>query len=401
MTRPAYWYPLAKPCFGEPEAAAVADVIRSGQTTMWDRTREYEAALAKELGAKHAVACNSGSSADLLVALALVNPLLDPDRGGWLRPSDEVLIPAVTWPTHVWAARLAGLTVRLIDVDPATLNAGPAQYAEAMERYAQVRAFWPVHLMGNPVDVVGLAYLARPEGIVIVADGCEAFGARAAGRPIAGWAHATTLSTFFSHQGAVTMEGGAVLTDDARFADVCRLIRAHGWTRNATPDAFPLGDYSGDPRYAFVCEGLNVRPTEAQAAMGLVQLGRWPEFQANRAARAAQFRAWAEQTGVLDVPAVRADAEPSWLGLPVLVRPDAPVTRDALQAHLEAHGVETRAIVAGNLARQPAARYYPELRGHFPGADAVHNRGLYVGLHGTTTADEIARVCETFEEAWR
>lgn len=362
-----YWHPLAVPAIGDEEVEAAVAVLRSKRTTMGEQVEAFEREFAARVGARHAVMVNSGSSADLLIACALVD-------GGWLHAGDEALVPAVTWPTQVWSLSFAGLRPVLVDVDPATLNVSAMTLASAIGQCA-AKAASLVHLMGSPLGV-GVAKVAA--GLLVVEDCCEALGAEAAGRPVGGMGEAAAWSFFFSHH-MTTMEGGMVTTDSSTLADLCRAMRAHGWARDQHHP-----EVEGDRRYAFVERGFNVRPTEVAAAIGRVQLAK---LDATLAARAEAMAVVAEALAPLDwlsLPTRAPGASPAWFGVPLMVAPGAPLGRDDLAAALEAAGVETRPILAGNLHRQPvAARKHFRRVTSLRGADAVHDRGLYLGLHGS------------------
>lgn len=350
-----YWYPLSVPTIGDAEIDAVTRVMRSRQTTMGAETAAFEYEFAHAVGAQHAVMVNSGSSADLLIAMGLR------DLGG------EVLVPAVTWPTQVWAWVMAGFKVRLVDVDPVTLNTTFETYFDAVGEETTVLSL--THLMGNVADLAAIHGFAGMADLIVTEDCCEALGAKYHSTPVGSFGKAAAWSFFFSHQ-MTTMEGGMVTTDDLDFADRLRGLRSHGWTRHISSDL-----------YTFAGLGFNLRPTEVQAAIGRVQLRRLREFNRTRERAFNLFVEMVDPT-LVTTPQIVPGACPSWFGLPLLVD-----DRDGLAAHLEAHGVETRPILGGNLARQPVAREGHFTSGHLPGADHIHDHGLFIGLHPDSTYD--------------
>jgi len=190
----------------------------------------------------------------------------------------------------------------------------------------------------------------------ITEDCCEALGAAPVGR------HPSSWSFFFSHQ-MTSMEGGMVTTDDPELAKMMRSMRSHGWSRAEDDDL-----------YKFIHPGFNIRPTEVAAAVGLVQLDRLDGFNQIRNTNRQLFVDSLE--GCVELPPVPDGFEPSWFGFPFFVE-----DRDGLSKHLQANGVETRPILGGNLLRQPAFRAWPPQ--DLPGADRVHDHGLFIGLHPT------------------
>jgi CDP-6-deoxy-D-xylo-4-hexulose-3-dehydrase len=380
-----YWYPLSLATYDVEEVLAAVDSLCSFRTTMWDKTAAFEDRFAGLHGVQEAVMVNSGSSADLLIAFGLMNPAV-----ARLAPGDEVLVPSVTWPTQLWSLLMAGLRIRVVDTDPSTFNVDLDDLeAKITDR---TRAISLVHLMGNPCDMDRVVSICERHDLVLFEDCCESLGASWRGRPVGSFGAAGSYSFFFSHH-ITTMEGGMVVTDDAALADVLRRLRAHGWSRNAkaAPSTVPSGV---DPRYTFLDWGFNLRPTELQASFGLVQLDRLPGFQEHRLKNADRFaRALEEAGGTIRLMTVAEGGHCSWFALPMIVAPDAGFTRDELTAHLEAEGVETRPIVAGNLTRHPVSAQFPDMQGqHLPGADAVHDRGFYVGLHPVDGIESVERL---------
>jgi CDP-6-deoxy-D-xylo-4-hexulose-3-dehydrase len=368
-----YWYPLSMASYGVEEILEALDSMCSFRTSMWEKTAEFERSFAKYQNCSDAVMVNSGSSADLLLSFLLTGP-----PSPKLERGDEILIPAVTWPTQVWSPMMAGLKVRLVDIDPDTLNISLGDLEWKITPSS--RAIFLVHLLGNPCDMGGILELARTHNLIVIEDCCEALGSEWNGVKVGNFGLGAAFSFFFSHH-ITTMEGGMITTNDPDLADRLRILRAHGWLRNVDPSRCPVSDDETDARYSFVNWGFNLRPTELQAGFGLQQLAKLPEFTERRGKLASRFFSYIDGSRFLSRPAVSASGRPIWMALPVLLKECAPFRRHDITAYLERSGVETRPIVAGNLTRQPAARLFEGLRaGSYPGADVVHDRGFYVGL---------------------
>lgn len=362
-----YRHPLATPTIGEEEIEAATAVLRSGHTTMGEKVEEFEEAFARRVGARHGVMVNSGSSADLLIAFAL-------DLHG------EVLIPAVTWPTHLWSWKMSKATPVLVDVDEVNVGLGVLDAITP-----QTAGISLAHLMGIPVEDLGyIAGECERRGVILTEDCCEALGATFGGHSVGQFGYAASWSFFFSHH-ITTMEGGMVTTNDVTLASRLRTLRSHGWARHLENP--PRGV---DPRYTFIDWGFNLRPTEVAAAIGLVQLDRLPDFLSRRRDNFASF-ARILVNPLVRLPRVPDFAEPSWFGIPMFVSGGR---RDDLANWLEERGVETRPILAGNLIRQPACE---DQKGDFPNADLVHDQGLYVGLHPRGSADFVAHLINEFD----
>lgn len=363
-------YPLAHVTYGEEEVAAVNAALLEGRTTMGNRVDSFEQRFAERVGARHAIMVNSGSSADLLCAFGL-----GPPHPGL----DEVLVPAVTWPTQVWACTIAGYKVRLVDVDPDTLQMN----LDDLERKIglRTRAIFATHVLGNTCDLDRLVDLAKTHSLPLLEDCCEALGTLWTGQPVGTFGQAAAFSFFFSHL-LSTMEGGMVVTDDMEAAQRYRLWRSHGWEPKPTNHFF------------FPSWGLNLRPTELQGAFGGVQLGKVHDF---LAARKRNYDRLRERLPFpLEVPWVLPECTPAWHGFPLTVSWVAPFDKMELCAYLNARGIETRPLIAGNLARQPAVVADKRvIGGTLPGADAVHDRSFYIGLASFDDPEGTGYVAET------
>jgi len=385
-----YWYPLGFANYGVEEVIEALDTLCSFRTTMWKKTRDFEQMFAAEQRCEDAVMVNSGSSADLLLSFLLTNP-----SQPLLSKGDEILIPVVTWPTQIWSAMMAGLKVRFVDVDPSTLNIDVDDLEQKLS--PTTKAIFLVHLMGNPCPMDRILEIAKTHNLLILEDCCEALGAEWDGIRVGNFGLGGSFSFFFSHH-LTTMEGGMITCPNSAVRDHLRVLRAHGWMRNVDSSHHNIDGYDGDSRYAFVNWGFNVRPTEIQAAFGLHQLGKLSTFSKHREKLATRFFSFIDRTQVFSRPRVESLAKPSWFGLPLLVKETAPFSRNEIVNYLEAEGVETRSILAGNVLRQPVARFFDEFPNvPFPGGDAVHNRGFYIGLSPLMPGKIMDRLIETFE----
>ncbi|MCB9742349.1 MAG: DegT/DnrJ/EryC1/StrS family aminotransferase [Alphaproteobacteria bacterium] len=364
---PAQGMPLQVVPYGAEEVLAALDALMSTWVTMGKRVQAFEAAWAAFCGARHGVMVNSGSSANLVALAALV-------QAGRLSAGDEVLVPAVAWSTSLFPVAQLGLVPVLVDVDPETLCISPEAARAAMG--PRTRGVMPVHMLGQPAPLDAL----RELGLVVLEDACAAPGAELGGRRVGAIGAMGTFSFFFSHH-LTTIEGGMIVTDDAELADHARSLRAHGWVRERS-DREALAERTPeiDARFLFVSAGWNLRPTELAGAFGLEQLKRLPAWLDRRR---ENHRAWCARLAPL-APRVRCFPEldgqrHAAMAFPLMVGEG--VDREALKASLEGRGIATRPISGSNLARQPAFAQLASARvaGPLPVADAVHERGFFVG----------------------
>lgn len=387
-----YWYPLSLATYGSEEILEALDSMCSFRTSMWEKTLEFERRFSSYLDCFDSVMVNSGSSADLLMAFLLTNP-----RSPILKPGDEILIPIVTWPTHVWSAMMAGLKVKFVDVDPDTLNIDLLDLKKKISK--NTKAIFLVHLLGNPCEMDQIKKMADDCGAVILEDCCEAMGAEYDGKKVGTFGIAGSFSFFFSHH-ITTMEGGIISCNQPEIVDDLRILRAHGWTRNSSRTFSEIDESKIDSRYAFVNWGFNVRPTDVNAAFGLEQLRKLPKFNMRREEIYNKFKKEIESLELpIKFPKVSKKSTPSWLAIPMMIESSNPESRHRFCEYLEINGVETRPIVAGNLAKHPVAKLFKEFNeSTFPGADIIHSNGLYIGLSPMITDTALDRLIDVIKK---
>lgn len=382
--------PLSVPLYGAEEVCGALDALLDQQVTAGRRVREFEQKFADFIGSRHAVMVNSGSSANLLALSVLTHGSLP----GGLRPGDEVIAPAVAWSTTLAPILQIGCVPVLVDIDPHTLNLRADDLVEAIS--PKTRGIMPVHLLGNPVDMEGVMDIARPRELWVVEDTCESLGSSIGARKVGSFGDFGTFSFYFSHH-ITTIEGGMLITDDDRLADLARSIRAHGWTRDmANREELERANPWVDPRFLFVNLGYNLRPTEVNAAFGLVQLERLEEFNERRRENARYLvDALSGLSHSIRFVSEQEGGRSTWFGFTVML-PDGD-TRRALSRHLEARRIETRPIVAGNLAVQPAFRDNPHRTvGSLANATQVGERGLFIGNHPNLTRGHLDHIVTAF-----
>lgn len=264
--------PLSAPSFDEAEAQAVADVVRSGWLTMGPRTAQFEGEFAAFVGSGNAVMASSCTA-----ALHLAFAALD------LGPGDEVVVPSLTFVATANAVAYTGATPVFADIvsdrtpliDPEAVRAliGP-----------RTRAVCAVHYAGYVAEMAALRALCDRHGLALVEDAAHSPGARSPQGP-AGSLGDISCFSFFSNKNLVTGEGGMATSDDERLVARMRLLRAHGMT--ATSWDRERGHASG---YDVIERGYNYRPSELEAALGLVQLGKLPGMLARRRELVGRYR---------------------------------------------------------------------------------------------------------------
>ena len=379
-----YALPLAFNTFGDEEIAAALEVLVTGPLTLSRRVEEFERRFAAEHGAPDAVYVNSGSSANLLMLATLVRGIDGTPPA--LAPGDEVIVPAVTWSTTIWPITQVGAVPVLVDVSTESLNLTLESVEAAIT--PKTKAIFVTHLLGNVGPIEAIRALATDRGLLLFEDCCEALDAEVDGAKVGTFGRMSSYSFYFSHH-ICTIEGGMVVANEAVDGETLRTLRAHGWSRNLSPDrraAVEAAYPEIDPRFLFVDAGYNLRPTELQAAIGMVQMDRRAGFLDVRRRLGAEWATARDAHPALFEPTMFAPGA-SHFAFPIVLREDARASRADLMAFMEAWGIETRPLVAGNLARQPGMqRVAHRVAGPLTGADALHVRAMYVGMPVTDDA---------------
>ncbi len=369
--------PLNTPSYGAEEVCEVLDSLLSTFVTMGKKVSDFEKAWGEYLGIKNVVMVNSGSTANLLALSLLSNPAIKNP----LRPGDEVVVPAVAWSTDFFPVLNVGCTPVLVDVDIETFNMNIDQLKAAIS--PKTRAILAVHLLGNPAAMDEINEIAQEKNLYVIEDSCEAHGATLNDKKVGTIGDIGIFSFFFSHH-ITTIEGGALVTDNDEWADIARSLRAHGWARDRADYKTVAAANTGiDPRFLFVNTGFNVRPTDLQGGFGLQQLKR---LENNIKIRRDNVSYWKSKLEPYSEWVLLHEERPGtrhvWFGYPITVRPNAPFAREKLTKWLESRGIETRPIMTGNMAEQPAMRFLShKIIGNLENSRSIHRNSFFFGNH--------------------
>ncbi|HEY7202334.1 MAG TPA: DegT/DnrJ/EryC1/StrS family aminotransferase [Candidatus Dormibacteraeota bacterium] len=358
--------PIARPSFGPEEERAVLEVMRSGRFAQGERVEAFEAAFAAATGARAAVATSSGTAALFLALLA---------HG--VGPGDEVITSPLTFIATANAIAQTGATPVFADVDD-TLDLSVEEAAALVG--PRTRALVPVHLHGGPADMPGFQELAQRRGLALVQDACQAVGATVAGRSLG--AYGTAVYSFYATKNLTTGEGGMITTDDPDVARVCAALRHQSYA---------------DRPYVHDRVGYNLRMTELQAAIGLVQLGRLETITERRRVTAARYDAamrWDRFARPATQPGAYHVYHQYTLRLPSA---DAEGReRDRVREALAAAGVATGVYYPLPVHRQPAYRSHAGAR--CPTAERAAADMLSVPVHHALRDDEVETVARALIE---
>ncbi len=366
---------------------------------------QFEAAFAQALGVRHALLCNSGSSANLLALTALTSPQLG-ERA--LRPGDEVLTAAAGFPTTVNPILQNQLQPVLVDLDLPTYNVSAQRLAEAVS--PRTRAIMLAHTLGNPFDLHAIRTLAQEHNLWLIEDSCDALGSTYAGQALGSFGDLATFSFYPAHH--ITMgEGGCVVTHQSRLKKIVESFRDWGrdcWCAPGQDNTcgkrfdWQLGQlpHGYDHKYTYSHIGYNLKLTDMQAAVGVAQLQKLPQFVA------ARQRNWQRLYDGLKpleeffiLPQATPNSEPAWFGFLLTVRPGAPFERQRLIRHLDAARIGTRLLFGGNLARQPAYQGLGlRLAGALENSDLVMERSFWLGVYPGLTLEMLDYVIQVLHE---
>jgi CDP-6-deoxy-D-xylo-4-hexulose-3-dehydrase len=335
--------------------------------TQFSKVKEFEQAFAEWQGCKYCVLVNSGSSANLV----LINALKELQK--W-RDGDEVIVPAVTWPTTITPVMQFGLKPVFVDVNLTDLSFDYEKIERAIT--PRTRGIFVAHLLGFSADINRLYDVIGGRRISIFEDCCESQGAALNGKKVGSLSEAGTFSFYWGHH-MTTVEGGMLCTDSPELFKLFTLKRSHGLARE-----LPM-EYKGaleaqysdiDFNFLFLTDGFNVRNTEFNAVLGLAQLKRIDEFIAIRNRNFRRFstlcKRYPEELLVLEKPGMSAFVLPFFF--------HRKERKLAFQAVIRAAGIEFRSLIGGNLLRQPfLAQYYDPAE--FPNSDFIHHNAFYIG----------------------
>jgi CDP-4-dehydro-6-deoxyglucose reductase, E1 len=394
--------PVSGMVFGSEELTNLVDASLDFWLTTGRFNDEFELKLAQTMGTRHALTTNSGSSANLVAVSALTSPLLG-DRA--LRSGDEVITCATGFPTTVNPIIQNGLVPVFLDVDIPTYNMDMAALEAAIS--PRTRAIVLAHTLGNPFDLARVMEVAERHDLFVVEDCCDAFGATYNDQNVGTFGDYATASFYPAHH-MTTGEGGAVFTSGPKYKRIARSFRDWGRDCWCDPGAdntcgkrfeHVLGDLPAgyDHKYTFSHLGYNLKMTDMQAAVGLIQLTRLDEFHNIRQRNFDYLtEILSDFEDFLVLPEATENSKPSWFGFPLTLRQDAPFDRNELINYLEENRIATRLLFAGNLIRQPymMGQDY-RVVGDLVQSDMVTGKTFWIGLYPKLNTGHLDYVYDT------
>ena len=322
-------------------------------------SESFSEKISEFLGVEHVLLTNSGSSANLLAFSALTSEKLGEKR---LKPGDEVISVAAGFPATITPIIQNGLIPVFIDVSIPTYNID----IEMMERAitSKTRCIFIAHTLGNPFDVSAVMKLANEKDLWVIEDNCDAFGSEYKGKKTGTFGHLSTISFYPAHH-ITTGEGGAICTNDLQLANIVRAFRdwgrdcyCAGGENNTCGKRFsqqfgnlPMGF---DHKYVYSEIGYNLKMTDIQAAIGVAQIDKLPDFCNSRK---ENFREWirifSRYPDYFILPKATEGTDPAWFAFIVTLKNGTPFTRENITRYLDTNLIETRNLFAGNITKQP------------------------------------------------
>ncbi len=354
---------------------AIMEVVSSSAFVMGPKIKEMEASFAEYVGAKHCIACNSGTDA-LLLALKAFR----------VNPGDAVFVPSFTFFASAEVIAMQGATPVFVDVDPVTFNMDVADLERKIDQTIRKGKLTPkviiaVDLFGLPADFKAIRHLAEKYGLFVLEDGAQGFGGRIGQQKACTFGHISTTSFFPAKPVGCYGDGGAVFTDYDDFADMIESLHIHG---------------KGSDRYDNVRIGMNSRLDSIQAAVLLVKLKAFKEYELTDVNKVAD-RYTQLLHDVVQTPMVPEGFYSSWAQYTIQL-PDKE-TRAKVQADLKASDIPTAIYYPIPMHRQTAFDYLNVEENLCPVSDALADKVLSLPIHPYLTTADQDLICETLKKS--
>ncbi|HLD60191.1 MAG TPA: lipopolysaccharide biosynthesis protein RfbH [Candidatus Bilamarchaeaceae archaeon] len=400
--------PYAGRVYDEQEIINLVDSSLDFWLTAGKYAQEFEKEFATFFGSKYCLLANSGSSANLLALSALTSKSLGEKR---LKKGEKIITVTAGFPTTVNPIFQNGLVPVFLDVELGTYNIDTTLLEEAIDE--KTRGIVLAHTLGNPFDLDKITSIAKKHGLYLIEDCCDAVGATFDGKPVGTFGDIATVSFYPAHH--MTMgEGGAVLTSKPILKKSIESFRdwgrdcwcqpgesntcgkRFGWKLGQLPEGY-------DHKYIYSNIGYNLKVTDMQAAVGLAQLKKLPEFIKKRKENFNYYyQNLKDYEEYFVLPKKHPKADPSPFGFPLTIREGVQFTKNQIVAFLESKKITTRMLFGGNLIRQPAyldEKY--EIIGDLKNSDYIMNNTFWIGVYPGLTNEMRMYVVDQFEKFLR
>lgn len=353
--------------------------------------RRFEETMKDFFNSQSAFLVNSGSSANLLMLATLCSPQVK----GHLKPGDEVITPAVTFPTTLTPIVQQGLIPVFVDCQPGEYDIDTTQLEAAIG--PKTRCIFIPHTVGIPCNMDAILEVAQKHDLWLLEDGCDALGATWDGRLVGTFGAMSSISFYPAHH--MTMgEGGMVVVNKTGVRRTCLSIRDWGrdcWCEPGVNNTcgkrfdWQLGELpcGYDHKYIYSNLGYNLKVSEMQAAIGCAQFEKLPRFiEARRKNAEFYLSRLKEFEEHLILPTWPKKANPSWFGFPITLRDH--IDRPSFIRWLEDVNIETRLVFGGNILKQPGFMHIPRrIHGDLSGTETIMKQTLFIGVYPGLTEE--------------
>ena len=402
--------------YDEKEMMSLTDATLDFWLTTGRFSDEFEKNFAEWIGVKFANLVNSGSSANLLAFMALTSPLLG-DRQ--VKKGDEVITVAAGFPTTIAPIIQYGAVPVFVDVKLPEYNIDPALLEQALS--PKTKAVMIAHTLGNPFDIKAVKDFCDKNNLWLIEDNCDALGTKytfdGVTKFTGTWGDIGTSSFYPPHH--MTMgEGGCVYTDNPLLNKIVKSLR--DWGRDCVCPSgrdnlcghrfdgqfgqLPAGY---DHKYVYSHLGYNLKVTDMQAAVGVEQLKKFPDFIEKRKANWAYLReALSDLEDKLILPEPTENSEPSWFGFLISVKPESGLNRNDVTRYIEEHNIQTRLLFSGNIILHPCFDQYRDtdayrVAGSLDVTNYIMNNSFWIGVYPGMTEEKLAYMSKIIHECVR
>jgi len=384
MKNKAINYPLTDTVLDKKDVNSGVKTLKSGWITMGKETENFEKEFSMKISNRNSLMVNSGSSANLLIFQCLINPKIKK-----LKKNDEVLIPAICWSTSLWPIIQSGLKVKFVDIDINTLNINLTDLKKKIT--SKTKALMLVHAMGNCANMSAITKICKKKKIILIEDTCEALGSKFKNKYLGTFGDFSSYSFYYSHH-ITSGEGGMVTTKSKKYFDVIKTLRSHGWHRAISNKK--------SVSWNFINSGFNLRPTDITAAIGRSQLRKLDNIISNRKYNYKKLRNELTKNKFyskkFEIIEPFKNSSIVWFGLPIILKSINSKYKHLVTKRLNKLGIETRPLISGNFARQPAVKLYNLDSGKdLKNANYVDKNSFFIGLHNKKINNKLLKLVQS------
>ena len=338
-------YPLATETISFEDKEKLTNFIKSNnKLTQGDYVKKMEKLFAKFHNVKYCTMVNSGSSANLIMIASLYY-----HKERLLKSNDEIIVPSLGWSTSYSPIMQFGITPIFIDVDKDTFNIDVDKIENSVTK--KTKAILVINILGNPSNYKKIKKIAKKYNLLIIEDNCESLGAKYQNKLTGTFGLMSTSSSFFSHH-ISTIEGGYILTNSKYINALNKSLRSHGWLRDPSSQVLYKKKINKFKKnFTFITPGYNVRSTEINAFLGILQMKRIRKYIQIRRKNFKFFKDLISKTNNFKLQ--KETYESSWFGFGIVYKIENKEKFKNVINFLIKNKIEIRPIVSGDFTQQP------------------------------------------------